>query len=267
MRPARSRAFALPLTLLVLLAVSLIVTVAMQRQAAQTRTIQRQINEYTKRHDAYGVRAIVLHWLKELPASELDRFLSDAAATHLFELPSGARAVVRVEDGQGLPLRNASMVDSDLQEPYQDMLARLASRPDLTRGVGPWQISMSGAPTEVIEAMVSRNGPSFAEEVLRMRRAEGEIDRGRFARSLSTMPIEDDDRRFVTRAAVFDSSLYRVIVETEDWAGKRRYDMLIEKSVADTVVHEWREYAEDELANRRDPADAGRGRRTDGPDR
>lgn len=247
MSRSRRRAFALPLTLIVLLAVSLIVTVAMQRQAAQTRTIQRQINEYKKRHDAYSVRAIVLHWLKDLPAPELERFLEEPASAHLFELPSDARAVVRMADGQGLPLRNASAVDSDMQEPYQDMLARLAGRQDLTRGAGPWQVSIAGAPREVLEAMVSRNGPAFAEEIIRLRRAEGEVDRSRFSRMLSTMPIEDEDRRFVTRVAAFDSSLYRAIVETEDWAGKRRYEMLIEKTLTDTNVHEWREYAEADL--------------------
>lgn len=244
---APRRAFALPLTLIILLSVSLMATVAMQRQAAQTRVVQRQINEYKKRHDAYGVRAIVLHWLKEIPRTELAAFAQSGGPAQFFELPSGAKAVVRVLDGQGLPVRNTAGIDSEMQALYQDMLGRLAGRPDLTRGTGPWQISIGGAPRPVLEAMVSQSGPEFADEVLRMRRVDGEVDRADFSRLVSTLAIDGEDRRFITRAVSFDSSLWRLVVETEDWAGKRRYDMLVERTPAQTTIHEWFEYAEADL--------------------
>ena len=238
----------MPLMLLVLLAVSLIMTVALQRQAAQSRVVQRQINEYVRRHDAYGVRATVMHWLKNLSRQDLVALASTPGASHLFELPSGARAIARVSDGQGLPLRNITAVDDELKSLYQAMLARLASRPDLTRGVGPWQISIPGAPREVLEAMISENGPELAREVQRMRRGDGEVDRAEYSRVVSTMSMEGDERRFVTRVTAFDSVLWKVVVETEDWAGRRRYDMLIERGPAQTTLHEWDEYSEAELA-------------------
>ncbi len=246
-RLASRRAFALPLTLVILLSVSLIVTVAMQRQAAQTRVVQRQINEYKKRHDAHGVRAIVLRWIKDIPRSELAALAESAGPAQFFELPSGAAAVVRVFDGQGLPLRATASVGSEMQAPYRDMLGRLAARPDLTRGAGPWQISIGGAPRVVLEAMVSKSGPEFADEVLRMRRVDGGVDRADFSRLVSTMAIDGEDRRFLTRAVSFESSLWRIVVETEDWAGKRRYDMLVERTPSRTTVHEWFEYAESDL--------------------
>lgn len=243
------RGFAMPLMLLVLLSAALIVTVAMQRQAAQTRLIERQINEYRRRHDMYGVRAVVLKWVKELTRTDLASYADDPSKTHVFELPSGARAVARVSDGQGLPIRSSASVENELKPQYFAMLARLKSRPDLMRGMGPWQISVNGAPREVLEAMTGENGPSFAEEVIRLRsRGRGDgVDRAEFSRVVSTLSMDSQDRQFITRAAVFDSTLWKITVETQDWAGKRRYDMLLERTATEAVVHEWIEYAEDEL--------------------
>jgi len=246
MRAAR-RAFALPLMLIVLLSVALMVTVALQRQDTQTRQIERQINEYRRRHDMYGVRAVVLKWIEDLSRSELAEQADNPEKMHVFELPSGARAVARVFNGQGLPLRGTVVVDNELKPQYFAMLARLRTRPDLTRSVGPWQISMNGAPREVLEALTEENGPSLADEVLRLRRSPGGVDRAEFSRVVSSMQMDPQDRLFITRAAVFDSTLWKISVETQDWAGKRRYDMLLERSPTEAVVHEWIEYAEDEL--------------------
>ena len=114
--------------------------------------------------------------------------------------------------------------------------------------MGPWQISVNGAPREVLEAMTGENGPSFADEVLRLReRGRGGVDRAEFSRIVSTLQMDSLDRQFITRSAVFDSTLWKVSVETQDWAGKRRYDMLLERTATEAVVHEWIEYAEDEL--------------------
>ena len=233
--------------LIVLLTVSLVVTVALTRQAAQTRVIHRQLNEYRLRHDMHGIRAIVLSWIKNISRTDLATFAATPGASHVFELPSGARAVVRVTEGQGFPLRNPAGVDAELRDGYDALLARLSTRPDLTRGVGPWQISVGGSPREVLEAMVSKNGPSFADAILRLREARGTINRSEFSRVVSTMNIEGDDRLFVTRVAVFDSTLWRISVETEDWSGKRRYDMLVERTNTGTTVHEWYETTEAEL--------------------
>ncbi len=237
----------MPLMLLVLLSVSLIVTVALQRQASQTRQTERQINEYKRRHDMYGVRAVVLKWLRELSRSELAEMADDASKAHVFELPSGTKAIARVFGGQGLPLRTSGQVENELKPQYFAMLARLRGRPDLTRSVGPWQVSMNAAPREVLEAMTEDNGPTFADEVLRLRRRSEGVDRAEFSRVVSTLTMEPEDRLFITRAAVFDSTLWKVVVETEDWAGTRRYDLLLERAAAETVVHEWIEYSEGEM--------------------
>ena len=237
----------MPLMLVVLMSVSLIVTVAMQRQGAQTRVIQRQINEYRLRHDMHGVKAIVQNWIKNVPRGALGDYAETPEAAHVFELPSGARAIVRVTQGQGLPLRGGVGVDDELVLLYHDMLDRLRLRPDLTRGVGPWQISVAGSPREVLEAMVSKSGPSFADEIIRMRQHKDGLNRSAFSQLVSTLALEGEDRRFVTRAVVFDSTLWKITVETQDWSGKRRYDMLVERSSSGTTVHEWIEYTEAEL--------------------
>jgi len=249
---ADRRAFALPLMLVVLLSVSLIVTVAMQRHAAQVRVVERQINEYKRRHDMYGVRATVLHWVKNISRGELQDMAGKPSAVHVFELPSGATATARVIDAQGLPVRGATDVDNDIKEFYRATLARLYSRPDLTRGVGPWQINVASAPREVLEALPSDNGPAFAEEILALRRGGETVDRAAFSEVVSNMPLDGEDRRFLTRVAAFDSSLWKIIVDTEDWAGRRRYDMLLLRTPSETTVHEWFEYAQADLQSRED---------------
>lgn len=254
-RPARRatrRAFALPLTLVVLLSVSLIVTVAMQRHAAQVRVVERQLNEYKRRHDMYGVRATVLHWVKNISRSELEDMAGRPGAAHVFELPSGAVATARVLDAQGLPVRDTTAVDNDLRDRYQAALARLTRRPDLTRGVGPWQVSVAGAPREVLEALPAENGPAFADEVLALRRAGETVDRSSYSEITSNMALDGEDRQFLIRVAAFDSSLWKIVVETEDWAGRRRYDMLLQRTPSETTVHEWFEYAQAELDERED---------------
>ncbi|TVQ33139.1 MAG: hypothetical protein EA376_03535 [Phycisphaeraceae bacterium] len=240
------RGFALPVVMALLVIASLFITVAFQRQSQQSMMVQRQLVEYRRHHEMFGVRAITTLWLEDnfSQLHELATRPDEVDFAYGFVLPTGAVIRIFVRDGQGTVPIDASGLDEAGAEMLAQILDRLPpERPDLVRRVGPHQISVNAAPREALMAMVEEeDANSFAERVLSARRG-GDIDRAEFERILRLRGgVDDAERNALINLVTFTPGLWRLDIHVTDDQGERVFHMLTERPRQRSIaIHEWYE--------------------------
>jgi type II secretory pathway component PulK len=231
----------LALVLALLMIASLMIGAAMQRHGVQQRMVGRQINEYQRHHEMFGVRAIVSKWLRENRNAQLAAIAAETEAPfhYAVRLPRGAFIRVWVRDGQGLPLDSLADVPADMREAYGALLDRLPEdRDDLLRSVGPPQISINAAPRPVLEAFFEEDAERFAREVIDERDDE-RLDAGRFSEILDDLGVPSEDRTPIGPMVVYDSDLWQVVIDVTDEVGTRRFRMMMQREQGLINELEW----------------------------
>jgi len=247
-RPNRTtrRGFAMPVVMALLVVASLFITVAFQRQSQQSLMVQRQLAEYRRHHEMFGVRAITHLWLEENFGSlhELATRPDEVDFAYGFVLPTGAVIRIFVRDGQGAIHVDPVELDDARREMNEEILRRLPEgRPELVRRVGPAQISVNAAPREVLMAMVEEeDADAFAERVLSARR-RSDIDRTEFERILRLRGgVDDAERNVLLNLVTFSPGLWRLDIHVTDDQGERIFHMLTDRPRQGRIaVHEWYE--------------------------
>lgn len=230
----------LPVVILLSFVSTIAIASALRVQGQQSLLVQRRILEYRRHHDMLGAQAIIRFWLSRESAASLAQKSSEAEPAHRFSLPTGARIAVYVTDGQGL----AHVSIGELPEPKKSLLEivawKLRHRPDVTRGVGPEDISINSAPRPVLEAMVE-TGASFAEAVI-AERERAPLTRDSLQELLTEVGIEGEEAADVMRMVTFNSSLWALRVEMEDEDGVRRFMGFAEaRANEEPLIYQWRE--------------------------
>lgn len=262
----RRRAFAMAMTLMVVLTVSLIIAGVMQRYAAQQRTVQRQVAGYRMHHDMFGVQAMAMQWLARARTADIVEVAGTDEVAFGFELPGGKEVAVYIEDGQDTALATAERVEGENQPFYEAMLARIPpDRGDLLRTAGPPQISLNNAPEELIEALFGPDLKQVAREVIRTRSRET-IDRGVVIDALTSANASESAQRALTSLVALSPALWRLRIETDDGFEPREFEMLVEMTSGRPMMHAWRERFERAPGADRDD-DQDRGRDGDRPRR
>lgn len=248
------RGYALPVVVLLSFVATLAIASALRIQGQQSLLVQRRIAEYRRHHDMLGAQAVIRYWLSRESSGSLSQKSSQTEPAHRFSLPTGARIRVFVTDGQGL----AHVHIGQLPEPKKSLLEivawKLRRRPDLTRGVGPEEISINSAPKGVLEAMVE-TGASFADAVISAR-SRDPLTRDRLQEVLDEVGIVGEEASDVMRMVTFSSSLWGLRVEMEDQDGVRTFMGFAEARAnqQDPSIYQWRE-----LRERADPEDGEAG--------
>ncbi len=242
---AGSRGFALPLVLLLLFISSLHLAVAFERQTSQTRVVTRQLAEYRRHHEMFGIRALVTNWLKDKNSSAMTPYLEDEDKdfSYGFVLPSGAQVRIKVRDGQGMP----GVIGSDAPEPqrvaYTEFLDRYFALTDAKgarRIVGPPEISLNTAPTVVLEALVPENGDKFAERVERVRR-RNPIDLDGLENALRGVGLNPEESVGLRQIVTFTPVLWQLDINVRDSEGERFFEMLFEFDSLGAIELKWKE--------------------------
>lgn len=247
LRHARSRrGFTLPVVLVMAMIVALFLGAAYSRQSVQRLTVARQLAEYRRHHEMFGVRAIVRRWLSgtfdRLPQivaeSEGRRGLEDFA--YGFVLPSGATVRVYVSDGQGAVGTSQDGLPESMRAAHTDLLDRLPPDvPGLRRTIGPAQTSINAAPRAVLETLVPDDGPRFADRIIAARERKP-LDREQVDRALDIAGVIPDDKVKVMGLIAFQPSLWRLDVLMADEQGERVFRMLTDRPGGQQLrVHEW----------------------------
>lgn len=211
-RAARSRGFALPLVMLVLLVASIALSIALQRQSLNRLATSRQINGYEVHHMQAGLRELIEFWTTTFRRNaDIDPATGQLGFDLTFN--DGTRIEVRFTDAQGELKFDNSPSDpapAVVLNAAADLLAAEGNTRFRTRG--PGRVSIQTAPLNVLAALPraikpDADGNAFANDVLAARQ------RGR---------IKQADLRELTRVTgLSDVELHRleacIAVEPNYW--------------------------------------------------
>ncbi len=229
------------LVVLMLLAISgIVIAAALRRSAMQALVVEDQLDSYIRYHELQGVRSIADVWLLRNDTETLKRNANTGLPV-VTQLIDETVYRIYVQDGQGTVLTNLlGQTGSVPQTWLVEMLSRIPQdRPDLTRSVGPWQVSLRSAPDEVIEAMAA--GDPAVALALRSARDEEIANVSDLISELDKQQVNGLTAQAIARNLTFDPSLWRIDVEAERPPNPiRRYVLLVERARNVPRTLEWR---------------------------
>ncbi len=235
------------LIVLVFLVISTILTAAALRRAGMQAVVaEDQLHSYMRHHELQGVRAIADVWLMRNDASSLEE-LANSGEPVTRQLVEDVVYRIYVQDGQGTVLNNLLGITGSVPQTWLvQMLSRLPpDRPDLTRAVGPWQLSIRSAPDEVLEAMAGGD-PALAI-ALRQARDEDVKDAADLIARLQNAGADVLASQAIARNVTFKPTLWRIDIEVERPPDPiRRYVLLVQKARNIPRTLEWRAIAHGE---------------------
>lgn len=229
-RPATRRGYALVLVTLLTMVSTMAVAVILQRHAAVSRSVQRQVEQTRQRHIERGLRELLSGWLRTMRGDSVaSRLGADGHALDI-ELPAG-EVSVWLHDAQGLAMAGFDALpdqEAERARAIYEALARRVGPGDLermTRLVGPPRISIATAPLEVLEAAIeSVLGEGQAREVaqaLREAASEGSLtDTELRNQTLSRAGVEQQDRSLLLRVITAEPELWELDIRSFDSRGR-----------------------------------------------
>lgn len=228
------------IVLVFLVVASIITAAALRRAGMQAVLAEDQFNSYLRHHELQGVRAIADVWLLRNDAAELEKHANTGEPVTK-QLVEDTLYRIYVQDGQGTVLNNLIGISGSVPQTWLvEMLSRLPpDRPDLTRAVGPWQLSLRAAPDEVLEAMAGGD-PALAI-ALRQARDDEVSDASALIDVLQEGGADVLAAQAIARNVTFKPSLWRIDIEVERIPDPiRRYVLLVEKARNLPRTLEWR---------------------------
>lgn len=239
-RKRHPRGYVFLIVLIFLVISSIITAAALRRAGMQAMIAEDQFQSYLRHHELQGVRAIADVWLLRNDAADLEKNANTGEPVTK-QLVEDTLYRIYIQDGQGTVLNNLVGITGSVPQTWLiEMLSRLPpDRPDLTRAVGPWQLSLRTAPDEVLEAM-SGGDPALAI-ALRNARDEGVNDAAKLIEALQEAGADVLAAQAIARNVTFKPTLWRIDIEVEGPTGPvRRYVLLVEKARNLPRTLEWR---------------------------
>lgn len=228
----QGRGFAMPMVILLSIVVGLGVGVAVSRQVVQSRTVARQVRGYQEHHAAQGLQEAIGAFVQRIDAREIDDSTGENGHAMDLELQGGDVAMVYFEEAQGTMLSALGGLGEDSLQANALALERLLELTsteryrEITRRVGPWQISPRTAPAEVLRAIIDSVvddtgiSESVTTQVLTRRESE-HLTWSEVSDMLQDAGVEDPDRRQLQRIFTFDPELWFVRVDVKPRGTKR----------------------------------------------
>jgi hypothetical protein len=219
------RGFALPLVILLALVVGIMAAVMLDRQSAQSLTVQRELNQYRDHHFSSGVREVVGQWTDQLSGQPIDKLVQDDGHILDIQLADGGFMSVYMFDGQGSALTDPTgLIDQDRTD-AQGILEALAplvgdSPPaSLFRTVGPVKISAMTAAPEVLEAVANyaagsgRVGRRFSESIVKARTQNNAVVQSDIQTAESAADLTAEQRQIAERLLALKPDLWNMVID------------------------------------------------------
>lgn len=222
------RAFALPVVLLVMMIITIVGMVMLERQSAQSLTIGRQVSGYDEHHASRGMKEAIDAWIRSSPRRSLRDRLDASGRAFEIDLPTGI-------DGKGLQTLAISLADAQgtilneftgfTGQPLEDaksilLALRNAALPAESlymRGQGPIAISAASASPEVLRAVVDaatggEGVDAFVDAILKAR-DEGTLTNASVSEAANAAQVSPEARAKIQRFVTADPTLWKVTVE------------------------------------------------------
>lgn len=249
-----SRAFALPVVLMVALTTTLIAATMIDRYATSRLAIQRQLDGYRDYHAEAGLPELIISYWKDiaLDRREMLEILDEADGPVLTVTARGERVRIWVRPGQGtLPVGPAAL-GSDVLARAERLLDRShPGREDLRRRAGPEQVSAVDAQAPVLEALAEAAiddaslAKRWASEIISTAN-RGELDSAADIRQAANdAGLDDQQRQAIESLVTIRPTLWSVMVEVQTdnpppgQSGVRRYSALLLERDASANDRSW----------------------------
>lgn len=245
------RAFALPLAVLLILVVGMLAAIALERFAAQTLSVQRQLRGYREHHVGRGIQEATWVWISRArgPGGNILESLGEDGHAFDLAMPDGTTMRVYLRDGQGtlltdeFALTEEQAIDVAAALEELALLVPLTQMESYTRSVGPVAVSAGGAPEAVLRAVTRatledrREADALVRELLAAREEDGAVSRQEFSAALSRADIAQEDRQAVLRMLVAEPILWRAEVDLLNSGGAliQRYAGLVQIEQSDVM--------------------------------
>lgn len=235
--PHHTAGFAMPMVILLMVAVSLSIGVAMQRHTAEQLLVSRQIKGYEEHHTGRGLQQAIGAWLRQQNGRDLVDVLS-ATDGHVMDIVLEDESVVSVSliDAQGMLLANLESLNRREQSELSAAISYLNKAVDsqtylrLTRPSGPFGVSARTAPLEVLRAagraVSDSKGSRIAIELERLQNSGEPITRQTLIEVSTRAGLESEERATMLRMFVTDIELWGVIVEVRSGRGASKGRLL-----------------------------------------
>jgi hypothetical protein len=214
--------------LLVMMIITIVGMVMLERQSAQSLTIGRQVSGYDEHHASRGMKEAIDAWIRSSPRRSLRDRLDTSGRAFEIDLPTGL-------DGKGLQTLAISLADAQgtvlneftgfTGQPLEDAKAillalRNAALPAESlymRGQGPISISAASATPEVLRAVVEAGTggegvDAFVDAILKAR-DEGTLTNASIAEAGNAAQVSPEARAKLQRFVTADPTLWKVTVE------------------------------------------------------
>lgn len=241
--PDSRRGFVFIMILILVFAAAAMITWSISRATTEGLIVQKRIEAYNRHHESLGMRDLVLVWLtREVNSTKLPELAKSGEVAYRVVLPDKVVVLVHISDGQGTI--RCTMDPEDPPEVTQRLLDVLSylprDRPDLLRRYGAMQVSIAGAPPEVLVALARGNDTIL--EALQRIRDRPTVERSNFFQELQRDGIEVEDVQALADMIVFDQNrLWRLDVEVIDASSVRRYTGLVQTDRNIPQMLEWTE--------------------------
>lgn len=229
MKPAMTKAFALPTVIMLTAVAGVMIGVLLDRQSAQALSVKRQVDEYREHHFGRGTKEIIDYWLRTRGNKPVRELLDETGKALDVTLADGTIVSLRLFDAQGtLNADRATLAAAGMPGPRRalDELAATAGPrlQSLTRKLGPIEVSLGTAPPEVIAAIVNANvSPEKQSDLaaaLMDLRGRSSIAAEDLSEALNGIGLDNSERDAITRLVAVDPIFFRAILEARSPDGR-----------------------------------------------
>jgi hypothetical protein len=213
----------MPMVILLALVVGIMTAVMLERQSAQSLTVQRQLHEYRDQHFSRGVREVVGQWTDTLAGQPIEKLIQDDGHILDIQAADGGWISIYMFDGQGSALVDLTgLLDQDRTDAVgvlQAMVPIVGDSPDpsLFRSVGTVKISAASAAPEVLEALgnyasASRNGRRFSDSIVKAR-SQQDLTQADIQTAESAAEMTAEQRQIVDRLLLTKPELWNMVID------------------------------------------------------
>lgn len=229
MTTSGSKAFALPMVIMLTAVAGIMIGVLLDRQSAQALSVKRQVDEYREHHFGRGAKEIIDYWLRTRGNKPVRELLDPSGKALDVTLADGTVISLRLFDAQGtLNADRATLAAAGMPGPrraYDELAATAGQRlPLLTRKLGPVEVSLATAPPEVIAAIVNANvSPEKQSDLaaaLMELRGRTSIAAEDLSEALNGIGLENSERDAISRLVAADPTFFRAILEARSPDGR-----------------------------------------------
>lgn len=224
--PGSRRGFVFIMILVVVFAAAAMITWSINRSTTEGLIVEKRLQSYAQHHESLGIRDYVLLWLTRDMGNtkSIAELVKAGGVAHREVFPDKMVVLIRIRDGQGTI--RCTIDPDDPPEVTQRLIEVLnylpKDRPDLLRRYGAMQVSVAGAPPEILTALA--RGNDVVLQALQRIQDRPQIERSNFFQELQRDGIPVEEVQALADMIVFDQNrLWRLDVEVIDARSTRRY--------------------------------------------